>query len=173
VTYSTEHDDALPDSLAELMDGNHLPDRSILQSPGVSRSLPADLEAMDPEQRAAAVRQFSSYLLVDRTPLDEVQRPESRILMVERPGDAPDDTRVAVLFHDMHVETMPVDKAALRIERQTDVTLERWVEAAEAGQWPAGFQAKRSADNASEETIEVEAAPLKEQSDSTAPPAPR
>ena len=137
MTYATDHDEAMPPSLADLLVEGYLPDPSVLQSPGVARPLPGDLEKMPPEQRAAAVRRSTSYLLVARKKLNEIDNANERVLMFERPGDATDGRTVAILFYDMHVEQLPAERAGRIIEQQTGATIEQWIEAADAGRLPA------------------------------------
>lgn len=170
MTYFVDHNETMPPSLAELIVGGYLP-ASVLRSPGISRALPTDLKTMAPEKRAAAVRRSSSYLMVDRTPLHEVQQPANRIVVFERPEDAPCSEEIAVLFYDGHVERMPVERVARRIKDQTGATLEQWLKAAKAGALPQAIETDE--DVGGDEAAEAEAVPAEEASDTTAPPAPR
>ncbi|MFW6336055.1 MAG: hypothetical protein ACOC3G_02875 [Phycisphaeraceae bacterium] len=176
MTYSADHNETLPPDLASLE--AYMPLKEVLRSPSAPDAAMVDAldEGQNVQQRKVEdTRRWSSYVLIPwNLSLNDIEQPSELVVAFEKPHHAADPQRLPVAFLDGHVEMLHRDEADRTLRAQSGVSLDKWVEAAEAGKVPEGFDPDKAPGEATDrDAVEVQARPAEEASGSTAPPAPR
>mgnify|MGYP006273226119 CR=1 FL=1 len=145
VTYAVDHDGRLPERLSALFEPGYIASpEAVLTTPHFAVAQPDDLADRELAERAEWYSRNGGYVYIPWPSLEDIDRPSERILVFEKPGHAIHRDMPAAAFADGHTERMPRNVLGRRIEQQTGVSLERWVEAAGAGRVPEGFTEARA-----------------------------
>lgn len=128
-------DEGSPTSLFVLLEGDYFTPEYML-SPSAPVELPDDFDAWPAERREAWTQQHASYVII---PWEEITLDSTRVTLFEKPDHSPSDRTIGLTFDDNATARTPHAEARLKVRRQTGFTIEQWIEAAERGDVPEGF----------------------------------
>jgi hypothetical protein len=126
VAYSVDHDDQMPGSFTDLIEGGYLKaGEAYFHTADPARRKLAELDT--DEAKAKYIAENSSYVLIPiEGKLSEVEKPSERVLVVQRPGFG-DPWELPVAYADGHVEKVwDTDQLSQTLKQQTGKTLKEW-----------------------------------------------